>query len=195
MAFVLGLAAGLAIALLTRAVETSRVAFGPFALYGNGALVVPGVGVPFALFALWSWVLRWRRSRAELVWSAVGLHLGLGMVAVLGGGLSPASIPGLLFTGLVFVVPVAVIAYLVYAAFASNRIPTSAGVLTALVLVGLMIAAVLSPLGSGLITAAFLYAATRARPPIQVWLGGAMALVLVAGAFAAPLLLQAAFAR
>jgi hypothetical protein len=44
-----GLVAGAFIAVLTVGLEHSRIAFGAYALYGNGALIVPGLLAPYAL--------------------------------------------------------------------------------------------------------------------------------------------------
>lgn len=49
-----GIGAGIAIGIAMRLVETSRIAFGPYALYGNGALVVPALLGPLGLFVGWA---------------------------------------------------------------------------------------------------------------------------------------------
>src|SRR3989442_14698202 len=51
MPLVLGLLGGVAIALATVLIEHSRIEFGRYALYGNGAFAVPAVGVPLAVYA------------------------------------------------------------------------------------------------------------------------------------------------
>src|SRR2546428_6128706 len=67
MPFVLGLLGGVAIALATVLIEHSRIEFGRYALYGNGAFAVPAVGVPLALYAGWTELARSHAERARRV--------------------------------------------------------------------------------------------------------------------------------
>lgn len=102
IAFAAGLGGGLVVALLAKLVEQSRLAIGPYAFYGNGALIVPPVGAAVALYALWTWQLVSGRPRRELALSGLGVYLGVGFVAF-------PSLPALLFTGAIFVLPVALL--------------------------------------------------------------------------------------
>jgi len=110
IAFLLGLGAGIVLGILTTVVETSRLAFGPLAFYGNGALIVPSVGAGLGIYAIWTWIVRSGRARAELLWSALGLLLGIGGT----GGLI-----------VVLVAPIAVVTYAVYAALAGAERPSA----------------------------------------------------------------------
>jgi hypothetical protein len=58
-----GLVAGAIVSALTVLLEHSRIAFGTYALYGNGAFIVPSLLAPYALYPGWTWVLR-RGGRA-----------------------------------------------------------------------------------------------------------------------------------
>ena len=189
----LGIGAGLAIAVLTRIVETSRLAFGPFAFYGNGALIVPALGAALALYGLWVWVIRRGRPRLELLWSVLGLHLGVGSVALMS---DPPSIPGLVFTGLLFVIPTAIAAFGVLWALERRLTPASpagarahALLLTVVVLVGLLLAvSPLATVGTGLIAGAFIPVGARASSAGAVGLGALLLVVLLAAGLAVPLL-------
>ncbi|MBM4434179.1 MAG: hypothetical protein FJ028_03540 [Chloroflexi bacterium] len=75
-----GLGAGVLVGALTRIVETPRIAFGPYALDGNGALAIPVILAPLVVFAGWLWLTRRTRWLSpETVVYAVGLVLGSGM--------------------------------------------------------------------------------------------------------------------
>jgi hypothetical protein len=116
LAIIAGYLAGTAVAALAVAAEHSRIAFGGYALYGNGALVVPAIFAPFALYPGWSWLLaRDGDRRLEAALYTLGLHFGVGMAGVLDAVLFPQSIdvtlasaiPGLVLTGALFVIPAA----------------------------------------------------------------------------------------
>lgn len=111
-----GYLAGLVVAVLAVAAENSRIAFGSYALYGNGALIVPAILAPFALYPGWAWLLAHdddRRLEAALY--TLGLHFGVGMLSVLEAVLYPQSadvtllsaVPGFLLSGAFFVLPAA----------------------------------------------------------------------------------------
>jgi len=119
IALLAGYLAGLAIAILAFAAENSRIAFGSYALYGNGALVVPAILAPFALYPGWVWLLaREADRRLDAALYVVGLHIGVGMWAVLevvfstqSGSVSLLSAaPGFLLSGALFVLPAALLA-------------------------------------------------------------------------------------
>jgi len=119
IALLAGYLAGLVIAVLAFAAENSRIAFGSYALYGNGALVVPAILAPFALYPGWVWLLaREGDHRLDAALYVVGLHIGVGMWAVLevvfstqSGSVSLLSAaPGFLLSGALFVLPAALLA-------------------------------------------------------------------------------------
>ena len=115
-----GLLAGGIIATLTVLLEHSRIAFGAYALYGNGSLIVPALGAPFALYLGWTWVLRRGGRALELALYVVGLHFGVGLVSVLEVLFFPQdtaltlldAAPGFLLSGAIFVLPGALLAAL-----------------------------------------------------------------------------------
>ena len=119
LAVLAGYGAGLVVAVLTVAAENSQIAFGGYALSGNGALIVPAILAPFALYPGWAWLLAHAGDRRlEAAAYAVGLHFGVGMLSVIEAVLSPqtagAGLPsaaaGLLLTGALFVIPAALFA-------------------------------------------------------------------------------------
>jgi hypothetical protein len=119
IALLAGYLAGLVIAVLAFAAENSRIAFGSYALYGNGALIVPAILAPFALYPGWVWLLaREGDRRFEAALYALGLHFGVGTWAVLEVVLNPqtagvtllSAMPGFLLSGALFVLPAALLA-------------------------------------------------------------------------------------
>ena len=119
IALLVGYLAGLVIAVLAFAAENSQIAFGRYALYGNGALIVPAILAPFALYPGWVWLLaREGDRRLEAALYVVGLHFGVGTWAVLEVVLNPQSgnvsllsaAPGFLLSGALFVLPAALLA-------------------------------------------------------------------------------------
>lgn len=114
-----GYLAGLIVAFLTVTAEHSRIAFGAYALSGNGAIIVLVILAPFALYPGWAWLLaREGDRRLEAALYTLGLHLGVGMLSVLEVVLYPqatdatlvSAAPGFLLTGTLFVVPAALFA-------------------------------------------------------------------------------------
>jgi len=119
LAIVAGYLAGLIVSGLTSAVENSRIAFGNIALYGNGALIVPIMLAPFALYPGWAWLLsRQGDRRLEAALYTLGLALGVGtpgMIATIQYAQSTdvpllIAVPGSLLIGALFVVPAALLA-------------------------------------------------------------------------------------
>jgi hypothetical protein len=100
LTFLAGGALGFAIILLTQILSESRIAFGPWALNGNGALAVPFIGFPIAIYAGWT-VLADRHEGRALTIELAALSLGL----VLG------SFP----LGLFFALPMILVTAAVYA--------------------------------------------------------------------------------
>ncbi|MBA2371381.1 MAG: hypothetical protein H0V71_07010 [Chloroflexi bacterium] len=173
IAFLLGLGAGIVLGILTTVVETSRLAFGPLAFYGNGALIVPSIGAGLGIYAIWTWIVRSGRARGELLWSALGLLLGVVVAA------------GLV---VVLIAPIAAVTYAVYVPLVQRGTVIGAAVLTGLVLLGLVFAFLMPPLAVGLIVAPFLITAMRTTARNAVLLGGLLALVLIAASIGVPLL-------
>ena len=116
LAIAAGYLAGTVVAALAIAAEHSRIAFGSYALSGNGALIVPAILAPFALYPGWSWLLaREGDRRLEAALYTLGLHFGVGMTSVLDAVFFPQSadvtlasaLPGFVLTGALFVIPAA----------------------------------------------------------------------------------------
>lgn len=197
-AFAAGLGAGILVGALTRIVETSRIAFGPYALYGNGALAVPVILAPIAIFVGWAWLMRraGRLSLASAVY-ALGVVFGCGM----GYAAAQQDISALGATvgiGL-FVVPTAVLAAVTTALLLARR-PTSTPALITAFVIGALIGAVppfafIGGLGiNGISAGAGIVAVQGARPRAVVAVGVALLALVLAQAFALPLLIGPAFA-
>lgn len=119
LAIVAGYIAGVIVAFLTVTAEHSTIAFGSYALSGNGAIIVLAILAPFALYPGWAWLLaREGDRRLEVAIYTLGLHFGVGMLSVLEVVLYPQSTdatlltaaPGFLLTGALFVLPAALFA-------------------------------------------------------------------------------------
>jgi len=120
MSFIAGLVWGLVIAGLTVAAEHYGPSYRTLSLSGNGALAVISVLVPLAVYRGWTWVTnRWSgRAVVPAIAYVAGLWLGVGFVAPIDVLLYPQgpgstlvnAIPGLLLSGAVFVLPVALVA-------------------------------------------------------------------------------------
>ena len=164
MAFVAGLVWGIVIAGIQVASEHYGPSLGPLALNGNGALGVPATLIPLAIFWGWTWVAnRWSgRSLIPGVAFVAGLWLGTGVVAPVDALLYPqgpdstlaSSVPALLLSGAIFVLPVALIAGGVYWALRSDRLPAAGLIVVLLYLIGLALSVVpvLGPIiGGGVI--------------------------------------------
>lgn len=118
-----GFLAGAIIAVLTVLAEHYGPTFGRYALLGNGALIVPALLVPYAIFLGWTWARRRGGRALELAIFVVGLHFGIGVISVLDALVFPSgpditiadAAPGFLFTGALFVLPTALLAAAAYA--------------------------------------------------------------------------------
>jgi hypothetical protein len=99
LAFLVGGAAGFAILLLFQVLSETRLTVGPWALNGNGALAVPFIGFPLAIYAGWT-ALADRTAGRELL-----VH-----IASYSAGLILGSFP----LGLFFALPMALVAGAVY---------------------------------------------------------------------------------
>ncbi len=116
LAVVAGYLAGLIVALLTIGAENSRIAFGGYALSGNGALIVPAILSPYALYPGWALSLAQEGDRRlEAALYTGGLYFGVGSISILEAAFFPQSadvtllsaVPGFLVTGALFVIPAA----------------------------------------------------------------------------------------
>jgi hypothetical protein len=197
-AFAAGLGAGILVGALTRIVETSRIAFGPYALYGNGALAVPVILAPIAIFAGWSWLTRrtgWL-SLESFVY-VVGVVLGSGMGYAAAQQDISSALGATLGIGL-FVVPAAVLAAITGTLLRARRLTSTPALVTAFI-VGVLIAAVppfayIGGLGINGISAGTGVIATQgARPRAVLAVGLALAALVLVQAFALPLLIGPAF--
>lgn len=199
-AFAAGLGGGVLVGALTRIVETSRIAFGPYALYGNGALAVPVILAPLVIFAGWLWLTRRTRwLSAETIVYAAGIVLGSGM----GYGAAMSSIESAAGATLgigLFIVPAALFTAAAGTLLRARK-PASTRAIVAAYLIGGLAGAIppLSFLGglgiNGISAAAALVASERASAPAVIALGGALALMVLVQAFALPLLVGPLFAR
>ena len=100
LTFLAGAAVGLAILLLTQILSDTRLAVGPWDLNGNGALAVPFIGFPLAIYAGWT-LLGDRHEGRDLTLQLVAFSVGL----ILGGWL----------LGIFFALPMALVTGAVYA--------------------------------------------------------------------------------
>lgn len=186
IAVLAGYLAGLIVALLTVGAENSRIAFGNYALYGNGALVVPAILAPFALYPGWAWLLAHdgdRRLEAALY--TLGLHFGVGMVSVIEAVLFPQSVdvtllsavPGFVLTGVLFVIPAALFGAATLWLVRSGHVPitpltASFGIVIA-TLTALLFGAGLGILSGGAVALAL------ERPARRVTIGIALLVLLI----------------
>lgn len=179
-----GFGAGAGIAVLTVVAEHYGPAFGGYALFGNGALVVPALLAPFAIFLGWTSALRRDGSALELAVFVVGLHFGIGVIAILDAVLYPSSSevtiadagPGFLFTGALFVLPAALLAGAAYAI--ARRLRGVAFALASFIAVTL--GAVLGGLfGAGLGLLAGIAVAMAEREPARTVMIGAILFVAI----------------
>jgi hypothetical protein len=100
LTFLAGAAVGLAILLLTQVLSDTELQVGPWALNGNGALAVPFIGFPLAIFSGWT-LLADRHDGRDLAVQLVAFSVGL--------------IVGAWLLGLFFAMPVAIVTGAVYA--------------------------------------------------------------------------------
>jgi len=99
-AFLVGGAIGLVILVLTQVLTETQLSFGPWALNGNGALAMPFIGFPLAIYAGWTALGDGHEGRdlaVQLIAFSAGLILGAGLL------------------GLFFALPVALVTGAVYA--------------------------------------------------------------------------------
>lgn len=117
-----GFGAGTLIAIITVLAEHYGPTFGKYALLGNGALIVPALLAPFAIFVGWTWARRRGGLALEMALFVVGLHFGVGVISLLDATVWRSSpdvtiadaVPGFLLTGTLFVLPAALLAAAAY---------------------------------------------------------------------------------
>jgi hypothetical protein len=100
LTFLVGGAVGFAILILTQVLSDTRLEIGPWALNGNGALAVPFVGFPLAIYVGWT-TLADRHDGRDLVIQLVVFSLGLTL--------------GAWVLGVLFAMPVALATAAIYA--------------------------------------------------------------------------------
>jgi hypothetical protein len=193
LAVIGGFVAGTAIAIVTVLVEHSRIAFSSYALYGNGALIVPALLAPFAIYPGWVLGLRRGGRALELALFIVGLYFGTGMLSILEVVLFPAdtslglmdALPGFLFSGAVFVLPAGLLSGAALWVGARVRGPSAA----IAILVGLIASALLSVVfGAGLAILSGGAVVLERRHPSRAVLIGALLFVLIVVVELLPLL-------
>ena len=185
VALAAGLAAGLLISILTVLAEHSRLAINSYALYGNGALIVPGILGAFALYPGWTWIRSRGGKALEMALFVVGLHFGVGLTSALevlffasAADLTLVdALPGFFLTGAIFVLPAALLAGLAYwigmrVHGTSLAIAISAGILVAPFL------AIFWGIGLGVLSGGAVAIAERA-PFQRVAIGIALFLVVI----------------
>lgn len=172
--FLTGLATGIALLVAFIVLSVTPIVIGPWALNGNGALAMLGIGVPVAIYAGWTALAGRSAGRTlalELAGYGVGLCLGMGPLAI--------------FFGL----PMVMLAGATYAALVRRRpqppAPVAAVVLgAAAVIAGLPAVGLL---GLGLLPgSATALAAGRPRNA-RIVIGAVLVALLVAVVFVAPL--------
>ena len=98
-AFLVGGTIGLAILLLTQILSDTRIALGPWTLNGNGALAVPFIGFPLAVYAGWTRLADRHDGRELAIWLATfsaGVILGSGLLGLF-FGLPVALVSGAIY--------------------------------------------------------------------------------------------------
>lgn len=180
LTFLVGGAVGLAILLLTQVLSESRLVLGPWALNGNGALAVPFIGFPLAIYTGWI-SLADRSSGRELTIQLAAFSAGL----VLG------SFP----FGLFFAVPMLLVTTAVYVAWMrgssarrDDRVLWIA--FAASVAIGAL--PILGLFGVGLLPASLILLARDKPTGTRVGLGALLVLATILIVFVLPVLFPAA---
>lgn len=182
--FLAGLAAGTLIAVLAVLAEHSNIAVGAYALSGNGALIVPAILAPWAVYWGWTGVLARGGRALEMAVFVAGLHFGVGVAIVLDAFFYPSdqelklleALPGLLLTGTIFVIPGALLAGLAYWLFTTRLTVTGWTLFAAGFIAAVLVIAYWIGLG---ILAGICVAAARRDPPRRARIGFALLVLLV----------------
>lgn len=178
--FLVGGAAGFVILLLTQILSETRIAYGPWALNGNGALAVPLLGFPLATYVGWTAVADGHSGR-ELATQIGAFSVGL----ILG------SVP----LGLLFGAPILIITAAIYLTWTRrSRVgaadPLLWAAFAASVAVGLL--PVLGLFGVALLPASTILLARGKRLGPRIALGALLVVAAFVIVFVAPLLFPAA---
>jgi hypothetical protein len=186
IAILAGYVAGLIVAVLTVSAEHSQVAFGGYALSSNGALIVPAILAPFALYPGWAWLLAHAGDRRlEAALYTLGLHFGVGTLSVIEAVMFPQSsdvtvfsaLPGFLLTGTLFVVPAALFAAATLWLIRTGRL-TITPLTAAFGIVIAALTALLFGAGLGILSGAAVAMALE-RPERRTTIGVILLLVLI----------------
>ena len=180
LAFLVGGAAGFVILLLFQVLSETRLTLGPWALNGNGALAVPFIGFPLAIYAGWT----------ALADRAAGRELAL-RVASYTAGLILGSFP----LGLFFALPMALVAgavYLTWSRGAAER--RSDRLLWIAFAVSVLLGAipVLGLFGVALLPGSLILLARRKPASTRIGLGALLVAATMLIVFVVPLLFPAA---
>ena len=179
LTFLAGGAIGLAILLLTQVLSDTRITFGPWALNGNGALAVPFLGFPLAIYAGWV-VLADRLDGRERTTALVAFSIGL----ILGAGL----------LGLFFGLPMALVTGAIYATWMRGTLVKRSDTLLWIAFaVSVLIGAlpVLGLFGVALLPGSLVLLARGKPRTIRVALGVLLVLATIVIVFLVPVLLPA----
>ena len=179
MAFLVGGAIGIAILLVTQVLSETRLAFGPWALNGNGALAVPFLGFPLAIYAGWT-VLGDDHTGRDLAVRLLAFSAGL----IFGAGL----------LGLFFALPVALVTGAVYATWVRGAsVKKSDTLLWVAFAVSVVVGALpfLGLFGVALLPGSVILLARDKPRPTRIWLGALLVLATALIVFAVPLLFPA----
>ncbi len=173
--FLAGGAAGLVLMVLTQILSDSRIAFGPWALNGNGALAVPFVGVPLAIYAGWTYLADRHAGRdlwVHLASYSVGLVLGAGIF------------------GLFFGLPMVLVTAAIYATWMRGAsVRKSDRLLWVAFAVSIVPAALVPVFGVGLLPASLILLARGKSRGTRIVLGIVLAAVSLAITFGLPMAL------
>ena len=179
LTFLVGGAIGLAILLLTQILSDTRIAFGPWALNGNGALAVPFLGFPLAIYAGWV-VLADRFDGRDRTIALVAFSIGL----ILGAGL----------LGLFFALPMALVTGAIYATWIRGALVKRSDTLLWIAFaVSVVIGAlpVLGLFGVALLPGSLVLLARNKPRTIRIALGALLLLATIVIVFLVPVLLPA----
>ena len=178
-AFLVGGAIGLAILLLTQLLSDTQLSLGPWALNGTGALAMPFLGFPLAIYAGWTALGDTHEGRdlaGQLIAFSAGLILGAGLL------------------GLFFALPVALVTGAVYATWVRGAaVKRSDRFLWIAFAVSIVVAALpfLGLFGVALLPGSVILLARDKPRSTRIWLGAILGLVTTLIVFGIPALFPA----
>jgi len=178
-AFLVGLAIGAAILVLTQILSETRLSFGPWALSGNGALAMPFIGFPLAIYAGWT----------VLGDGHVGRDLAGQLIAFSGG-----LIIGALLLGLFFALPVALVTGAVYATWVRGATVKRSDTLLWIAFgVSVVVGALpfLGLFGVALLPGSVILLARDKSRTTRIWMGALLVLVTTLIVFGIPVVFPA----